>query len=96
MADGATSVGFPGRQGVKRLDTPIRDEVRCLMTGLQKEREANHAMQATPNGASDGLCYTLSIRNQRRRRNSILALWCNIEIDLFKNGLLELKKGVTH
>ncbi len=46
MADGATLVGFPGRQGFKRLNTTIRDEVRCLMTGLQKDEEANHAMQA--------------------------------------------------
>jgi hypothetical protein len=54
MADGATSVGFPGRHGFKRVNTTIRDEVRCLMTELQKDREANPAMQATPNGASDG------------------------------------------
>jgi len=54
MADGATSVGFPGRQGFKRVNTTIRDEVRCLITELQKDREANHAMQATPNGAPDG------------------------------------------
>ena len=42
MADGATSVGFPGRQGFKRVNTTIRDEVRCLITELQKDREANH------------------------------------------------------
>jgi len=54
MTDGATSVGFPGRQGFKRVNTTIRDEVRCLMTELQKDREANHAMQATSKGASDG------------------------------------------
>jgi hypothetical protein len=54
MADGATSVGFSGRQGFKRVKTTIRDEVRCLITELQKDREANHAMQATSKGASDG------------------------------------------
>ena len=53
MADGATSVGFPGRQGFKRVNTTICDEVRCLMTELQKDGEANHAMQATPNGTPD-------------------------------------------
>jgi len=54
MVDGTTSVGFPGRQGFKRVNTTIRDEVRCLMTELQKDREANHAMQAMSKGASDG------------------------------------------
>ncbi len=58
MADGATSVGFSGRRGFKRMNTPIRDEVRCLITELQRGREANHAaMQATPNGAPDGRRY---------------------------------------
>jgi len=57
MADGATSVGFSGRQGFKRVNTTIRDEVRSLITELQKDREANHAMQATPNGAPDGRRY---------------------------------------
>ena len=57
MADGATSVGFSGGQGFKRLNTTIRDEVRSLITELQKDREANHAMQATPNGPPDGRRY---------------------------------------
>jgi len=57
MGDGATSVGFSGRQGFKRMNTTIRDEVRCLITELQKDREANHAMHAAPNGASDGRRY---------------------------------------
>jgi len=50
MADSTASVGFPRRQGFKRVNTTIRDEARCLITELQKDREANHAMQATPNG----------------------------------------------
>ena len=57
MADGTTSVGFLGRQGFKSLNTTIHDEVRCLMAELHKDREANHAMQATPNGAPDGRRY---------------------------------------
>jgi len=59
MADGATSGGISGKQGFKCLNTTIRDEVRCLITELQKDREANHAMQATPNGEPDGRCYPL-------------------------------------
>ena len=41
MADGATLVGFSGRQGFKGLNTTIRDEVRSLITELQKDGEAN-------------------------------------------------------
>jgi plasmid maintenance system killer protein len=44
MADGAASVGFSGRQGFKRVKTTIRDEVRCLITELQKDRQANYAI----------------------------------------------------
>jgi len=51
MEDGAVSVGFPGRQGFKRVKTTIPDEVRFLIMGLQKAQKANHAMQTTPNGA---------------------------------------------
>ena len=52
MADGATSVDFLGKQGFKRVNTTICDEVRCLMTELQKDREGNLAMQATSMGGA--------------------------------------------
>ena len=65
MADGATSVDFPERQGFKRVNTPIRDEVRCLTAELQKDRETNHAMQTTPNGASEWLMLGLKHMTNR-------------------------------
>ena len=54
MAARAASVGLSGTRGFKRVKTTIGDEVRCPVTELQTNREANHAMQATPTGAPDG------------------------------------------
>lgn len=54
MADSTASVGFSGRHGSRHVKTTIRDEVRGVIPELQNDSEANHAMQATPNGAPDG------------------------------------------
>ena len=59
MADSTASVGFSGRQGSRHVKTTIRDEVRGMITELQNDREPNHAVQATPNGAPDGWRYAL-------------------------------------
>jgi hypothetical protein len=45
MADGNTSVGFSGRQGFKRVNTTIYDEVRCLITVFSLDT-ADHPFQA--------------------------------------------------
>jgi GNAT superfamily N-acetyltransferase len=39
MTDGTTSMGFSGRQGFKRVNTTIRDEVRCLITDVFSGRK---------------------------------------------------------
>jgi hypothetical protein len=54
MADSTALVGFLGRQGSRHVKTTLRDEVRGMITEFQNDREANHAMQATPNGVPDG------------------------------------------
>ena len=41
---GGASAGFSGRHGFKCAKTTIRDELRCLIKGLQTNRQANHAM----------------------------------------------------
>ena len=44
-ADRAASMCFSGRQWFKGVNTTIRDEVRYLITELQKGKEGTHAIQ---------------------------------------------------
>ena len=51
MPDGVASVGFSGSQRFILLKSTIRNAVRGLITELQKDREANHAVQTALYGA---------------------------------------------
>jgi len=54
MANGGASAVFFARQRFERVKTAIRHEARLPAMELQRDREANRAMPATPNGARDG------------------------------------------